>query len=206
MRQVGLNACVSLLIAIAASSIYPQTGSVTSDPLTKTGQIAIDGRMKSYVIHYLPPSSFPNLPGSIADLLSQRGCLIPQTYEAHHPENVVHASLERAGSQDWALLCSAKGMVSLMVFFASAPESPTILVVAPEAERLQVHGASQVLGFDWGIDPASPERVHDAQIGLDHRPPPPDHDAIANSVIDQRTAYYLYSKTGKWMQVELPEP
>jgi hypothetical protein len=211
MRQVGLNACASVLIVLAAPFTYPQTGAAPSDqfksdPLTKMGQVAIDGRTMPYVIHYLPPSSFPNLPANVVDVLNRRGCMIPQTYEAHHPENVVHASLERAGSQDWALLCSAKSTVSLMVFFASAPESPMILVATPETERLQVHGASQALGFDWGIDPASPERVHEAQIGLERRPPPPDHDAIANSVIDQRTAYYLYSKTGKWTLVDLPEP
>ena len=216
MRQVGLNASVSVLIALAAASGFPRatfpqaaappSDPLRSDPLTKTGQVAVDGRMTPYVIHYLPPSSFPNLPVPIVDFLNRRDCMIPQTYEAHHPENVVHAALEHAGAQDWALLCSAKGTVSLMVFFASAPETPMVLVAAPEAEHLQVHGAARALGFDWGIDPASPERIHEAQTGLQHRPPPPDHDAIANSVIDQRTAYYLYSKAGKWTLVDLPEP
>ena len=103
-------------------------------------------------------------------MLNRRGCLIPQTYEAHGPENVVHASLERAGSSDWAVLCSAEGTVSLLVFFGSTPAQLVVLASAPETERLQAHDPSGVLGFNWGIDPASPEQIRTAQIGLLHRP------------------------------------
>ena len=86
--------------------------------------------------------------------------MIPQTYEAHHPENVVHASLESSGSSDWAVLCSAQGTVSLLVFFGERLQrNPSTLASAPETERLQAHDPSGVLGFNWGIDPASPEQV-----------------------------------------------
>ena len=67
----------------------------------------------------------------MAETLNQRGCMIPQTYEAHQPENVVHASLERAGSSDWAVLCSAQGTVSLLIFFGSDPAKPMVLAVGP---------------------------------------------------------------------------
>jgi hypothetical protein len=206
MRQVGLNAAASLVIALSVSSVHSQSFAAASDPLTKTGQVAVDGHMTPYLIRYLPPSSYPNLPASVVDALNRRDCLIPQTYEAHRPENVFHGALERAGSQDWALLCSAKGTVSLLVFFASAPQSPMTLFPTPETDRLQIHDASRIMGFNWGIDPAPPERIHEAQIGLAHRPPPPDHDAIANSVVDHRTVYYLYGKAGQWTQIDLPEP
>ncbi len=175
-----------------------------ADPLIESGQVTTNGHKVSYVIHRLPPSSFPDLPAPIVDLVNQRGCLIPQTYEAHRPENVVEASLEGKGSQDWALLCSVKNTVSLMVFFASAPERPVVLVTAPETERLQMHDPSRVLGFNWGIDPASPEQVHEAQIGIAHRPAAPDHDALADSTLDRRTVYHFYSK-GKWTLLDLPE-
>lgn len=176
----------------------------TVDPLIESGQVTTSGHRFSYVIHRLPPSSFPDLPAPIADLVNRRGCLIPQTYEAHQPENVIHASFERSGAQDWALLCSVKNTVSLMVFFASAPERPMVLATVSETERLQVHDPSRVLGFNWGIDPASPEHVHEAQIGLEHRPPAPDHDALADSTLDRKTVYHFYSK-GKWTLVDLPE-
>jgi hypothetical protein len=173
--------------------------------LTERGHISDGSRSVSFVIHRLPPSSFPDLPASIADLLNRRDCLIPQTYEAHRPENLLHASLEHAGSSDWAMLCSAKGMVSLLVFFASAPDRPAVLATAPETERLQSHDPSGVLGFNWGIDPATPERVREAETGLVRRPPPTDHDAIADSIVEHRTVFHFYSR-GQWTLLDIPEP
>jgi len=61
--------------------------------LVESGQIVLAGQPMAYLIRHLPVSSFPSLPAAIADQLNQRGCLIPQTYEAHGPENVIHASL-----------------------------------------------------------------------------------------------------------------
>ena len=175
------------------------------DQLTENGNLVSGGRSFAYVIHRLPVTSFPELPAQIAGVLAQRGCAIPQTYEAHRPENVVHASLERAGSSDWAVLCSAQGTVSLLVFFASALEHPTVLATEPEKRRLQAHGADQPLGFNWGIDPASPENVHDAQSSMGHRrPAPPDHDALADSVIDHRTVYHFYAKD-QWTLLNMPD-
>ena len=129
--------------------------------------------------------------------------MVPQSYEAHHPENVVHASLERAGSSDWAVLCSVNGEVSLLVFFASAPSNPLVLLTVPEKDRLQRHDPSGVLGFDWAIDPASPDAVHDAQSGLERKPPRIDHDAIQDIIIDQKTVYRFFSK-GSWRLLDMP--
>jgi hypothetical protein len=151
----------------------------------------------------LPVSSFPELPAAIADALVARNCLIPQTYEAKRPENVIHGSLERPGSSDWAALCSVGGQVSLLVFFSSSASSqPTVLVTAAKTDRLQAHDLTGELGFNWGIDPAVPERVHDAQAGMAHRPAAPDHDCIADSVIDRKTIYHLYLK-GVWENVDV---
>lgn len=199
------------LIVFSASGIFsarsqsPSSSiSIKADPLTERGQITANGRTASYMIHRLPPNAFPSLPEAIATTVTARGCLIPQTYEAHQPENVVRGALERAGSEDWAMLCSNKGTVALLVFLSSAPDRPIVLASAPETERLQTHDASQVLGFNWGIDPASPQQIHTAQIGLPHRPQPPDHDALADSIVDHKTIYHFYSK-GKWTLIDLPE-
>jgi hypothetical protein len=178
---------------------------------TESGQIVIAGRPMPYLIHRLPVNSFPELPVAIADLLNRRGCLIPQTYEAHHPENVVHASLERSGSSDWAVLCSVSGTVSLLVFFDGGAAlgsvkaaQPVVLASAPEPERLQRHDRSGVLGFNWGIDPATPEQIHEAQSGLEHRPALVDHDALADSAVEHRTLYHFYAKT-TWTLLEMPQ-
>jgi len=162
--------------------------------LTESGKIIFEGDSTPYLIRHLPVSSFPDLPAAIQDQLNRRGCLIPQTYQARRPENVVHASFERNGSSDWAVLCSVRGSVSLLVFFDGSSAPPAVLATAPETERLQIHDTTGVLGFNWGIDPASPQQIHEAQSSMEHRPPRPDHDALADSVVDRRTVYHFYSK------------
>jgi len=173
-------------------------------PLNVSGHIVIAGQSTPYIIRHLPISSFPGMPEALATLLNLRGCLIPQTYEAHHPENVIHASLERAGSSDWAVLCTERGTVSLLIFFASAPDDLLVLAAAPETERLQAHDPSGVLGFNWGIDPASPDQVRQAQAGLEIRPARLDHDALADTIVEHRTIYHYYSKSA-WTMLEMPD-
>jgi hypothetical protein len=201
----------TLMAALMAAGTAPipaqdavHAGDAPADQLTESGNVVFGSRSLPYLIHRLPISAFPELPAQIAGLLNQRGCVIPQTYEAHRPENVVHGSLERDGSSDWAVLCSEQGTVSLLVFFASAPEHPIVLVTAPEKRRLQAQGPDKPLGFNWGIDPASPENVHEAQSSMGHRPSPPDHDALADSVIDHSTVYHFYAK-GQWTLLNMPE-
>jgi hypothetical protein len=144
------------------------------------------------------------LPEELAAQLNRRGCLIPQTYQAHHPENVIHASLERADSSDWAVLCAERGTVSLLVYFSSAPSEIFVLAASPETERLQAHDPSGVLGFNWGIDPASPKQIRQAQSGLSPRPASLDHDALADSLVDHKTVYHFYVKNA-WIVLQMPE-
>jgi len=183
----------SLLVFCCPSKLLPQDSA--SAALNTSGSIVIDGHSTPYLIRHLPVSSFPDLPAAIEKQLDRRGCLIPQTYEAHRPENLIHASLERPGSSDWAVLCSAQGTVSLLVFFGDGSSQPFTLASAPETERLQTHDPSGVLGFNWAIDPASPQDVHDAQLGMHHPPPRLDHDALADTLVDRHTVYHLYLKS-----------
>src|ERR1700744_205266 len=107
-RSVGVTLSLGLMcLACFVPRIAPQNS--TSSPYDVSGQFVVDGHARPFLIRHLPVSSFPDFPQAVQDGLTQRGCLIPQTYEAHHPENVVHASFERAGSVDWAVLCSANG-------------------------------------------------------------------------------------------------
>jgi hypothetical protein len=169
--------------------------------LVETGTKLVDGKQVAYRVRNLPVGSFPDLPPAIAQSLTARNCLIPQTYEAHRPENVVAASLERPGSADWAVLCNAQGKVSLLVFLGSQPAAePLNLISFALTDRLQVHDSAGELGFNWGIDPASPRRVHEAQAAMAHRPPAPDHDCLADSVVDGKTIYHLY-RNGVWETV-----
>jgi hypothetical protein len=206
MIRAGHKNVVYLLggLLCAGALLPAQPTQQSTAQLNVSGRIVVAGHSTLYLIRHLPVSSFPELPVELAALLNRRGCLIPQTYQAHHPENVIHASLERPGSSDWAVLCSAQGTVSLLVYFSSAPAKLLVLSAAPETERLQAHDPSGVLGFNWGIDPASPEQIRTAQIGLLHRPALVDHDALADTLIDHRTVYYFYLKNA-WIVLEMPE-
>jgi hypothetical protein len=195
------SACV--WIAGAGFALLNSASQEVTSPandLNASGQVTVDGRPTPYLIRHLPIDAFPQLPAAVGEVLVRRGCLIPQTYEAHQPENVINASLERHGSSDWAVLCSVDGKVSLLVFFTNARD-PMVVASAAETDRLQTHGATNVLGFNWGIDSAPPETVHDAQIGMSHPPPRLDHDALADSVIDRRTIYRVFAK-GAWTVID----
>lgn len=176
---------------------------VAQQPLVRSGQVTAGGRALPYLVRHLPVNAFPELPERVRAELERRSCLIPQTYQAHRPENVLHASLERAGSEDWAALCAVEGRVSLLVFFSDrvAPEE---LAVAEETDRLQLQASTGVMGFSWGIDPASPEQVHEAQAGLQPRPARLTHDALADAVIDRRTVFHYFSGS-RWTEAPLPE-
>jgi len=188
------------LFACLAARVLPQDQDTDTNPLNRSGQVMLAGRLTPYLIRHLPVNAFPQLPPAVQEALTRRGCLIPQTYEAHRPENVVSASLERRGSSDWAVLCSVGGTVSLLAFFSSGGE-PMVLATASETDRLQARGSTKMLGFNWAIDPASPETVQEAQIGMSHPTPRLDHDALADSVIDRKTIYRVYTK-GAWTVVD----
>jgi hypothetical protein len=193
---------LAVLIAVFGVGGAAVLHSQTSAQLLETGKVTVAGQSVPYRIRNMPISSYPDLPAPVAQELTTRGCVIPQTYQAHRPENVVHASLEKAGSDDWAVLCGANGKVSLLVFFASSAGKPFVLREKEKAERLQAHSPGGELGFNWGIDPASPKRIHDAQAGMAHHPTPPDHDCLADSTIDHETVFHLY-RNGAWETVDV---
>jgi len=201
-RTARVISLVAVCALAAEAACAQQAGA--PDALVSAGQITVNGHAVPYRIRHLPVSSFPALPPAVSAVLTAKNCLIPQTYEARQPENVVHGSFEKAGSQDWAALCSAGGRVSLMVFFASALDKPVMLSSLPETARLQPRDLSGSLGFAWAIDVATPEQIHDKQIGMTPRPPRLDHDALADSDLRPDTVYRYFSNR-TWTRVDTAE-
>jgi hypothetical protein len=201
MFFTGFRTRVGVLCLLVSGIAAGQ--SFESDTLVSSGEILWHGQMVTYRIRYLPVASFPELPLAIAGALSDLGCLIPQTYEAHRPENVVRGNFEAAGSADWALLCSRNRRVTLLVFFGSRPGHYTQLAEFAETGRLQAYPGSQVLGFNWGVDRATPGAVRDAQSGMTPRPGLLDHDAVEDSEVDQRSIYHYFAN-GSWTVAAMP--
>jgi len=206
MRMVRLIGIAALLAApgMLFCRAQPPSNPPPLRDLNERGAVTYEGRKSAYLIRHLPVSSFPDLPAAVQAELNRRGCLIPQTYEAHHPENVIRGSFEKAGTADWAVLCSAGDTVSLLAFFASAPGKAIALASARETDRLQAHTATSELGFNWGLDTESPARVSEAQIGMEPKPAKLDHDAIGDSIVDGRTIY-RYFANGTWKRVDTGE-
>jgi hypothetical protein len=165
----------------------------------ETGQLQIAGQSRSYRLRRLPLSAFPELPPSVRSVLSQRGCLVPQTWQARRPENVIHGAFFRAGNQDWAVLCSQEGESSLLVF-RDGIGVPAELASYKDVDRLMPTNANGKLGYAWGIDPASQDRLRQFAPGQHF-----DHEGIEDSVIDHSSVLHFF-REGRWSLIEGVSP
>ena len=204
--KIATGILVALISGLAYGHLSAGAQESNSGPqsFNESGKTTVDGKMVSYLIRRLPVTSFPDLPDAVAKDLDQRECLIPQTYQAHHPENVIHASFDRPGSSDWAILCSTHGSVELLVFFARTPGKAITIASARESDRIQRHDSTGVFGFDWGIDPMSPKQVREAQLEVNRHPVRVDHDALSATVLNEKTIYHFYA-AGQWTKLEKPD-
>jgi len=148
--------------------------------------------MAQYRIRLLPVSSFPQLPPPVAQQLDQRGCMIPQTYEAHEPENVIQGSFEKPGSKDWAALCSVNGITTLYVFFGSDPANPIPLRHQPD---------TQWLGVEWSLDYGSAWGISTIHADAMPRVDRADHDGIEDAFVEQSSTVH-YFKNGRWTTID----
>jgi hypothetical protein len=185
----GLFSVTCCVLAAVAAAAQVNSNAPSQTEQTETGFGSLPGRPRVvYNIRLLPVSSFPQLPPVVAQQLDGMGCMIPQTYEAHEPENVIHGSFEKKGSSDWAALCSANGVTTLYVFFQSNLSDPIPLRHQPDG---------QWLGKDWSQD-------YGSAWGIARRParlmPPADgddHDGIDDAFVEKSTTVHYFQK-GQW--------
>jgi hypothetical protein len=147
-----------------------------------------------YRIRLLPLASFPALPATILRQLEQRSCMVPQTYEARGPENVIRGAFEKQGSDDWAVLCSVNGATSLYVFFESRPDLPLLLRRQRDDDWLgaEIVGA---YGSAWGISVKLP-----SQLRIDRalaRGQAIDHSGIEDAFLERSSTVH-YFRDGAW--------
>jgi len=201
---MNLAAAAGLLsgMLLAAGQIAPPAAPVPSPgsgERIESGQIpSAAGKSVSWRIRLLPLSSFPELPAEVAAQLSRRQCMIPQTYEAMQPENVIHGAFHARGSSDWAALCSVEGTTTLYVFFAGKLDTPVALRSQPDTAWLGADPGQSVQGSAWGIATRTAEQLHSspelrALLTI-------DHDAIDDARLE-RTLTVRYYQGGKWLTV-----
>ena len=177
----------------------------SSAHLTKTGNVIVGGKAVPYLIRRLPVSSFPELPD----------CGRGRSEAARLPDS---ADLPGApAGERGACEPGAAGLVGLGGALLSAGYGHAAGFLRKRAgetggtgprrreERLQTHDRSGVLGFDWGIDPASPRQVREAQAAWSIIPPLLDHDALADTVLEKGYRLPLFLRQECVDQVDMPE-
>jgi hypothetical protein len=182
------------------SAQYEAAPNVPSTERIETGRVRLpSGTEVVYRIRLLPLASFPGLPAVVVAQLDQKKCMVPQTFEARAPENVLHGALERKGSDDWAVLCSVNGATTLYVFFQSQLAAPIALRHQRDSEWL----GSEVLGAygsAWGISLSIPSRIRAAAraslAGF-----VVDHDGIEDAFLEKSSTTH-YFEGGSWTVVE----
>ncbi|HEX5234467.1 MAG TPA: hypothetical protein VFW25_03955 [Silvibacterium sp.] len=174
-----------------------ETGTITINVTPQSeSHSGLSGAEEGYLGHYrirlLPIPSFPQLPAQTAQQLTERGCMIPQTYEAREPENVIHGTFEKLGSNDWAVLCSVNRVTTLYVFFQSDLARPIPLRHQPDSQWLGVEWSLDY-GSAWGIA-ACPSRL---MPGSAHA----NHDGIEDAFVEHSSTIH-YFENGRWTTID----
>jgi len=193
LRTATAVMIAALLMAAAPVCVPAQTD--RSVEQIEAGRVRMpSGAEVAYRIRLLPVASFPALPGVVVTQLDERKCMVPQTYEARTPENVVHASLERKGSDDWAVLCSVNGTTTLYVFFQSQPATPIALRHQRDSEWLgsEVGGG---YGSAWGIARRAPSQIRAKAHGVI------DHDGVDDAFVEKSSMTHYY-QNGSWIVID----
>ena len=117
----------------------------------------------------LRPAAFPELPGNVVRELQRRGCTIPQTAYSKKPHNVIRGEFARPGQIDWAVLCSVKGVSSILVFWNGSRID--LAEIAPLEDRIFLQGISpERAGYSREITPVGKHfimRHYDAYGGTE---------------------------------------
>jgi hypothetical protein len=188
-------------VLVAAAQPSPQVSSPSSGPAERveSGEVTSPaGAPIRYRIRLLPVSSFPALPAEVADQLTRRGCMVPQTYEAKQPENVIRGAFHAAGADDWAVLCSADATTTLYVFPAGRFGDPTAVRSQPDTAWLGADPGESVQGSAWGIAVRSAAALR--SLPEFRRVLNADHDAIDDAWLEHKQTIH-YDQAGKWITV-----
>lgn len=148
----------------------------------------------------LPPAAFPELPRHLVTELDRRGCSIPQEAFTKKSHNVIKGEFARPGETDWAVLCSVKGLSTILVFWNGSKKNPAAIAAREDRNFLQGITPDEI-GYSRGITPVGKNfimRHYDAYGGP--RPPPIDHQGIDDAFVEKASVTW-YFHAGKWSQL-----
>lgn len=194
---MNLAVAAALLSGLLGSGWQAASLSPSDTEQIEQGKLQLrGGSVIPYRIRLLPVSSFPSLPREVVAQLRSRRCMIPQTFEAQAPENVVEGAFRAPGSSDWAVLCSVDGSTTLYVFLAGQFAAPLALRSQPDTAWLGADPGSDLFSSAWGIavrsaaDLRATRQLHGAAVF--------DHDGIEDARLEH-SATVRYCQNGRWL-------
>lgn len=209
MNPVVVAGLLAALLALPWQTpplnLPPSSGVDLNTERVESGRLqSADGETLSYRIRLLPLASFPDLPPAVVTELSRRHCMIPQSFEAEQPENVIRGAFRAAATSDWAALCSAAGTTTLYVFFAGEFDTPIALRSQRDTAWLAAEPGSSVSGSAWGIAVRPAAELH--AVSRLHHPVVLsqlviDHDAIDDARLERSLTIHYY-QAGKWLSLD----
>jgi hypothetical protein len=148
----------------------------------------------------LAPSAFPELPANLVEDLQRRGCTIPQEAVTKGRNNVIEGQFAKPGQSDWAVLCSVKGVSTILVFWNASAKNPA--AIAPMEDRIFLQGLTATeIGYSRGIGAVGSDFImehYDAYAGP--KPPPIDHQGINDAFLEKASAIWFFHD-GKWLRL-----
>ncbi len=148
----------------------------------------------------LSPTAFPELPANLVPELQRRQCTIPQETFSKGRNNVIKGEFAKTGQTDWAVLCSVKGVSTILVFWNGSENNPAAIAPAADDGFVQFIGRGQ-WGYSRGIASVGRDyimRHYEAHGGP--KPPPIDHLGINDMFIEKGSVvWYFYQ--GRWLKL-----
>ena len=148
----------------------------------------------------LPPAGIPQISPNVVRELQHRGCTVPQETFSNKPNNVIRGEFAKPGQTDWAVLCSVKGVSTILVFWNGSETSPA--AIAPLEDRNFIQGITPgKTGFSRGIAAVGKDfimRHYDAYGGP--KPPPINHQGIDDAFIEKASVTW-YFQGEKWWKL-----
>lgn len=151
------------------------------------------GRADEAIVR-LNPDLFPNLPEPVRVALNQRGCAIPQPYDAGaEKKNVLSGHFISAKTADWAVLCSHEKRSTILIFGSAHSAQVESIATAPDRDYLQVVAEGRQIGYSRVLTVANTSQVlrHFAHA---------NRDGIFDSFTGKASLLW-YRSRGKWMKV-----
>jgi hypothetical protein len=148
----------------------------------------------------LHSSDFPQLPPNIAKELQRRNCAIPQPPMVKGRQNVVKGEFAKPGQTDWAVLCSANGAASILVFWNGSESNPAQIEARQEEVDMQSWTNNKMV-FSRMIAPIDKPKIMEYYNAFGgEKPPPMDHQGIEDSFVG-KASVVLYFYRGKWLHL-----